>query len=102
MQVNEICDCCRQHHAVKHFIDAYHASGKSPERYLCIECFGQHPISDWRLVELGVQILRSGKCEHCGDSAFTISGIPGPDRHVYCRQCAEHQLVKKWTDLPPT
>jgi hypothetical protein len=67
-------------------MEADHASGQAVERRLCLFC--PYPTNPWLLAELSKQIFAEGKCERCGGEAFSVSGLPGPDRRVLCRACS--------------
>ena len=86
--INELCDTCRQHRAIVRFVDT--EMGSPRNRQVCATCFsGYRPASADELIDMDTILLLQGKCERCGKPAFCAGGIPGPDRHVLCKGCAD-------------
>jgi hypothetical protein len=86
--IDILCDTCRQHIAVRHFIDADYQFGPV-ERHICLDC--PRPISAGDDALLSKRIVEGGRCQICSTPAFSVSGIPGPSREVLCQQCASQR-----------
>jgi hypothetical protein len=92
--LSQLCDVCRQKMAVHTFIDNGHHLG-TVDRHLCDDCFGAFPISAEYEWQLKLRLGRDLKCQSCGDIAYILSGIPGPDREVKCYKCSGIDPINK-------
>lgn len=90
MTDSNLCDTCRQNHAIRHWTNAEHP-GVLVERQVCAMCLG---LSDNEILfELTAFLMREGKCQFCGGPFFAVSGIPGPGRIVACQRCEQKRLL---------
>jgi protein-arginine kinase activator protein McsA len=82
LNVEVLCDTCRQHLACRHVDES-----PGRKRHLCANC--PYPVTDLQDVDLTAHLLLKGVCEQCGGQAFSVLGIPGPERRVYCSACSK-------------
>jgi hypothetical protein len=87
-----MCERCGEKHATVHITNM--VDGETTAKNLCANCFQEDPaFANLRAKPDLADLIRTGKCNYCGEQAVSgsqSSGVVGPDEvRLLCEQCTK-------------